>query len=61
MGVKTFDEYYDRLKKLRSNMYMKGEKIDRADEVSEPAGVTQVAELHGGGSPQMETITMMSR
>jgi 4-hydroxybutyryl-CoA dehydratase / vinylacetyl-CoA-Delta-isomerase len=29
--------------------------------VSELAGVTQVAGLHGGGSPQMETITMMSR
>ena len=29
--------------------------------VSESAGVMQVAGLHGGGSPQMETITMMSR
>ncbi|RJR24768.1 MAG: aromatic ring hydroxylase, partial [Desulfobacteraceae bacterium] len=29
--------------------------------VSELAGVNQVAGLHGGGSPQMETITMMSR
>ena len=29
--------------------------------VSELAGVMQVAGLHGGGSPQMETITMMSR
>jgi 4-hydroxyphenylacetate 3-monooxygenase/4-hydroxybutyryl-CoA dehydratase/vinylacetyl-CoA-Delta-isomerase len=29
--------------------------------VSEMAGVMQVAGLHGGGSPQMETITMMSR
>jgi len=28
---------------------------------SELAGVMQVAGLHGGGSPQMETITMMSR
>ena len=29
--------------------------------VSEVAGVMQVAGLHGGGSPQMETITMMAR
>lgn len=29
--------------------------------VSELAGVTQVAGLHGGGSPQMETFTMMAR
>jgi 4-hydroxyphenylacetate 3-monooxygenase/4-hydroxybutyryl-CoA dehydratase/vinylacetyl-CoA-Delta-isomerase len=29
--------------------------------VSDLAGVNQVAGLHGGGSPQMETITMMSR
>jgi len=32
MGLKTFDEYYNRLKKLRKNMYMGGEKIDRTDE-----------------------------
>ncbi len=29
--------------------------------VSEFAGLMQVAGLHGGGSPQMETITMMAR
>jgi 4-hydroxyphenylacetate 3-monooxygenase/4-hydroxybutyryl-CoA dehydratase/vinylacetyl-CoA-Delta-isomerase len=29
--------------------------------VSELAGLLQVAGLHGGGSPQMETITMMGR
>jgi len=29
--------------------------------VSELSGVMQVAGLHGGGSPQMETITMMAR
>jgi 4-hydroxyphenylacetate 3-monooxygenase/4-hydroxybutyryl-CoA dehydratase/vinylacetyl-CoA-Delta-isomerase len=29
--------------------------------VSELAGVMQVAGLHGGGSPQMETISMMAR
>jgi 4-hydroxybutyryl-CoA dehydratase/vinylacetyl-CoA-Delta-isomerase len=29
--------------------------------VSELAGVMQVAGLHGGGSPQLETITMMAR
>ena len=29
--------------------------------VSDLAGLMQVAGLHGGGSPQMETITMMMR
>ena len=29
--------------------------------ISELAGVMQSAGLHGGGSPQMETITMMNR
>jgi 4-hydroxyphenylacetate 3-monooxygenase/4-hydroxybutyryl-CoA dehydratase/vinylacetyl-CoA-Delta-isomerase len=29
--------------------------------ISDMAGVMQVAGLHGGGSPQMETITMMMR
>jgi len=29
--------------------------------VSELGGLMQVAGLHGGGSPQMETITMMMR
>ena len=32
MAIKTFDEYYNRLKKLRRNMYIGGEKIDRTDE-----------------------------
>lgn len=29
--------------------------------VSDMAGVMQVAGLHGGGSPQMETIALMGR
>ena len=29
--------------------------------ISDMAGVMQVAGIHGGGSPQMETITMMQR
>ena len=32
MAVKTFDEYYSRLKKMKKNMYMGGEKIGRDDE-----------------------------
>jgi len=32
MAVKTFDEYYDRLKKMRPNIYMGGEKVGRTDE-----------------------------
>jgi len=32
MGLKTFDEYYSRLKKMRRNMYLGGERIDRTDE-----------------------------
>ncbi|MDY6917386.1 MAG: 4-hydroxyphenylacetate 3-hydroxylase N-terminal domain-containing protein [Chloroflexota bacterium] len=32
MGVKTFDEYYDRLRKMRPNLYMGGHKVDRTDE-----------------------------
>lgn len=32
MAVKTFDEYYSRLEKMKRNMYMGGEKIGRDDE-----------------------------
>ena len=32
MGVRTYDEYVNRLKKLRRNIYIGGEKIDRTDE-----------------------------
>jgi 4-hydroxyphenylacetate 3-monooxygenase/4-hydroxybutyryl-CoA dehydratase/vinylacetyl-CoA-Delta-isomerase len=32
MGIKNFDEYYQRLKKLRNNLYIGGEKVDRTDE-----------------------------
>ncbi len=32
MGLKTFDEYYNRLKKMKRNIYMGGEKVDRTDE-----------------------------
>jgi len=32
MAVKTFDNYYGRLKKMRRNIYMGGEKVDRTDE-----------------------------
>ncbi len=31
MAVKTFEEYFSRLKKMRRNMYMGGEKIGRDD------------------------------
>lgn len=32
MSVKTFEDYYNRLKKKRSNIYIDGEKVDRTDE-----------------------------
>jgi len=32
MGVKTFDEYYNRLQKMKKNIYMGGEQVDRTDE-----------------------------
>jgi 4-hydroxybutyryl-CoA dehydratase/vinylacetyl-CoA-Delta-isomerase len=32
MSIKTFDEYYDRLKKMRNNIYMGGEKVGRTDD-----------------------------
>ena len=32
MAVKTFEEYYTRLKKLNRNLYIGGEKVDRTDE-----------------------------
>jgi 4-hydroxyphenylacetate 3-monooxygenase/4-hydroxybutyryl-CoA dehydratase/vinylacetyl-CoA-Delta-isomerase len=54
-------------KYLKRNPNIEPEKLYRcfkgieALAVSELAGVFQVAGLHGGGSPQMETITMMQR
>lgn len=32
MSIKTFEEYFGRLKKLKPNLYMNGEKVDRTDE-----------------------------
>ena len=32
MGIKTFDDYLNRLKKMRRNVYLGGEKVDRTDE-----------------------------
>lgn len=32
MAVKTFEEYYNRLKKMKRNLYMGGEKVDRTDD-----------------------------
>lgn len=55
------------MKYLKRNPRVKPEYIYRALKgieclnVSDLAGVMQVAGLHGGGSPQMETITMMMR
>ena len=55
------------MKYLQRNPRVKPENILRcfkgieAMVVSDLAGVMQVAGLHGGGSPQMETITMMMR
>lgn len=55
------------LKYLKRNPKIKSENMYRCFKgiedlaVSDMAGVMQVAGLHGGGSPQMETITMMQR
>jgi len=55
------------MKYLKRNPKIKPENILRCMRgienmlVSDLAGVMQVAGLHGGGSPQMETITMMAR
>jgi len=32
MAIKTFDEYYERLEKMKKNIYIAGEKVDRTDE-----------------------------
>jgi 4-hydroxyphenylacetate 3-monooxygenase/4-hydroxybutyryl-CoA dehydratase/vinylacetyl-CoA-Delta-isomerase len=54
-------------KYLKRNPRIHSEKIHRCYRglenmlVSDLACVMQVAGLHGGGSPQMETITMMGR
>ena len=31
MGLKTFDDYYNRLKQMRTNLYLGADKIDRTD------------------------------
>ncbi|MFX1257289.1 MAG: 4-hydroxyphenylacetate 3-hydroxylase N-terminal domain-containing protein [Promethearchaeota archaeon] len=55
------------MKYLKRNPKIKPENMYRCFKgiesmaVSDLAGVVQVAGLHGGGSPQMETITMMTR
>ena len=55
------------MKYLKRNPRVKPENIYRCFKgiesllVSDLAGVMQVAGVHGGGSPQMETITMMLR
>jgi 4-hydroxyphenylacetate 3-monooxygenase/4-hydroxybutyryl-CoA dehydratase/vinylacetyl-CoA-Delta-isomerase len=55
------------MKYLKRNPKIKPENMLRCFKgienlgVSDLAGVMQVAGLHGGGSPQMETITMMMR
>jgi len=67
------EEFFSKETKELTNKYlMRNPKISSEDQhrcfrgienliVSELAGVMQVAGLHGGGSPQMETITMMAR
>lgn len=31
MAIRTFEEYYNRLKKMKANIYMGGERVDRTD------------------------------
>jgi len=67
-GTFLSDEVGDlAMKYLTRNPRIPQEKVYRCFKgiedliVSDMAGVMQVAGLHGGGSPQMETITMMMR
>lgn len=67
-GTFTNEEVGDlAMKYLTRNPKIPQEKVYRCFKgiedliVSDMAGVMQVAGLHGGGSPQMETITMMMR
>jgi len=68
-GEMIYDEEVGELamKYLKRNPRVKPEYMLRCFKgienlaVSDLAGVMQVAGLHGGGSPQMETITMMMR
>jgi len=66
------DFFLEETKDLANKYLMRNPKISSEDQhrcfrgienliVSELAGVMQVAGLHGGGSPQMEAITMMAR
>ena len=32
MAIKSYDEYYGRLEKMKRNIYMGGQKVDRTDE-----------------------------
>jgi hypothetical protein len=45
MAIKTFEVYYDRLKKMRSNVYLDGEKISRTDERLR-AGINVIKETY---------------
>ncbi|MFX1337172.1 MAG: 4-hydroxyphenylacetate 3-hydroxylase family protein [Promethearchaeota archaeon] len=67
-GSFTSEEVGDlAMKYLQRNPRVKPENVYRCFKgieslaVSDLAGLMQVAGLHGGGSPQMETITMMMR
>jgi 4-hydroxyphenylacetate 3-monooxygenase/4-hydroxybutyryl-CoA dehydratase/vinylacetyl-CoA-Delta-isomerase len=56
MAIKTFEVYYDRLKKMRSNVYLDGEKISRTDERLR-AGINVIKETYDrANDPTYEDI-----
>ncbi|MGQ9823590.1 MAG: 4-hydroxyphenylacetate 3-hydroxylase family protein [Desulfotomaculales bacterium] len=56
MPVKTFSDYYERLKKMRSNIYINGEKVGRTDERLQ-AGINVIKETYDrANDPAFEDV-----
>ncbi len=56
MGVRTFEDYYERLKKMRDNVYLNGEKIKRTDERLRP-GINVIKETFDrANDPNFEDV-----
>ena len=56
MGLKTSDEYYERLARMRSNLYLGSEKIDRTHECLE-GGIRIIREtFERAGDPEYEDL-----
>ncbi len=56
MAVKTFEDYFNRLKDMRPNVYINGEKVDRTDERLR-AGINVIKETYDcTNNPEFEDI-----